>query len=194
MADSKVKRGAASACYRNHDLVVRMATSGATIVSIAKAVGTNHHRVRGYLTRHDIRRPAWREPPPGSHPMARNVRGPLNNNWKGGRYQDKRGYWLIWMPEHPEANRHGCVREHRILMEKKIGRRLRRKEVVDHIDGNPANNKIENLRLFPTNGHHLRATLTGVPCPARGRKRVASPLASRRGGRRSRDTRRRRRA
>ena len=82
------------------------------------------------------------------------------------------------MPEHPQANRHGYVREHRFLMEQKLGRYLTRKEVVDHIDGDPSNNDLANLRLFASNGEHLQATLTGVPCPARGRRRAPSPAGS----------------
>jgi hypothetical protein len=102
----------------------------------------------------------------------------LNPAWRGGRTQDKDGYWLVLMPDHPEANRHGRVREHRILMEHKLGRRLLRGEVVDHVDGDQSNNDPANLRLFASNAEHLRETLTGVPCPARGWKWSAKQRAA----------------
>ena len=44
-------------------------------------------------------------------------RGELHSNWKGGRYKDRRGYWLIWKPDHPFADRKGYVPEHRWVYE-----------------------------------------------------------------------------
>ncbi len=80
---------------------------------------------------------------------------------------DKSGYILLYMPDHPQANRHGQVREHRIVMERHLGRFLTRNEVVHHKNENRGDNRIKNLRLYPTNGKHLSETMTGVPCPAR---------------------------
>lgn len=45
--------------------------------------------------------------------------------------------------------------EHRYLMEKIIGRKLNKGEVVHHIDGNPKNNSLNNLRLFKNNSEHI---------------------------------------
>jgi hypothetical protein len=47
-------------------------------------------------------------------------------------------------------------------MEKQLGRSLLPEEVVDHIDGITIHNDPSNLRLFATNGDHLRATITGI--------------------------------
>lgn len=43
---------------------------------------------------------------------------------------------------------------HRWMMEKKLGRKLRRGEVVHHIDGNKLNNNINNLMLFSSQTKH----------------------------------------
>ena len=45
---------------------------------------------------------------------------------------------------------------HRLVMEKELGRKLETHEVVHHIDRDKANNKIENLELFPSKGAHAK--------------------------------------
>ena len=45
------------------------------------------------------------------------------------------------------------VREHRIVMEKKLGRKLQRWEDVHHIDRNGLNNSEDNLELLPHAEH-----------------------------------------
>ena len=46
--------------------------------------------------------------------------------------------------------------EHRIIAEEMLGRKLRRGEVVHHIDGNKINNTPENLMVFPSQAEHAR--------------------------------------
>lgn len=150
-----------TACSRHHETVAAMAESGATLAAIGAAVGTTKTHVRKYLTRHSIQRPPWRETPSDAHPMARRTEGALNPAWRGGRMLDKDGYVLLSMPGHPEANRHGYVREHRIVMARMIGRPLLPGEVVDHRNDVRSDNRPENLRLFASNGEHLSTTLTG---------------------------------
>jgi len=84
-----------------------------------------------------------------------------NPFWSGGKTVDKHGYILIKSPDHPFANRHGYVREHRLVMEKKLGRYLTRLEVVHHKDKDVANNDPDNLELFSENAEHLKHELTG---------------------------------
>ncbi|MDE2020412.1 MAG: HNH endonuclease [Patescibacteria group bacterium] len=43
--------------------------------------------------------------------------------------------------------------EHRIVMEKYLGRKLRRNEIVHHIDENKHNNDIRNLRVMSQSEH-----------------------------------------
>ena len=76
------------------------------------------------------------------------------NSWKGGKFIDYRGYAHIRKPEHP-FNNNGYVLEHRLVMEKYIGRYLNPQEVVDHINGVKDDNRIENLKLFSSQGEHI---------------------------------------
>jgi hypothetical protein len=90
------------------------------------------------------------------------VNGANNPAYAGGRSIDDSGYALSIAPEgHPNARRIGRILEHRLVMERSIGRYLTRHEVVDHIDGLTLHNDPSNLRLFACNGDHLSATLSG---------------------------------
>jgi len=90
--------------------------------------------------------------------------GPEHTGWKGGLTTDKSGYILQYKPDHPDANSSGYVRQHRLVVEKKLGRFLLPTEVVHHKDGDPKNNHPDNLEVFESNGKHLAETLKGR-CP-----------------------------
>lgn len=45
---------------------------------------------------------------------------------------------------------------HRIVAEQKLGRPLRKGEVVHHIDENKRNNDPDNIRIFPSQAEHAR--------------------------------------
>jgi hypothetical protein len=64
-------------------------------------------------------------------------RGAETANWKGGKII-RNGYIMIKVNEHPPANYGGYVQEHRLIMEKYLGRQLTENELVHHINGNKA--------------------------------------------------------
>lgn len=80
--------------------------------------------------------------------------GKDNPAWVGGRMIDADGYALL--KTKPQR-----VSEHRKVISDYLGRELLPGEVVDHINGITIHNDIENLRLFASNGEHLKATNTG---------------------------------
>jgi len=82
-------------------------------------------------------------------------RGVKSPNWKGGKKIIK-GYISVYAKNHPFAHKSGDVYEHRLVMEKKIGRYLKPEEVVHHIDRNTFNNHPSNLQLFANQSEHSK--------------------------------------
>lgn len=78
-------------------------------------------------------------------------------NTTGWRYTLSRPngkrYRLIHLPNHPDSTSDGYVREHRLIAEQVIGRRLKQNEVVHHVDGDTLNNSPENLQVLPKKVH-----------------------------------------
>lgn len=112
--------------------------------------------------------------------------GPGHPNWAGGRHTDNDGYVHVWAEGHPNvrarpgrARQNGYVLEHRLVMEQHLGRYLLPKEVVHHRNGDPGDNRIENLQLFASNAEHLRHELSGrVPAwSPDGRARILAGVA-----------------
>lgn len=76
-------------------------------------------------------------------------------NWKGGKLVHK-SYVYLLTKEHPNRNRDGYVTEHRLIMEKKLGRFLERTEIIHHINGISDDNRIENLELVNSQSEHMK--------------------------------------
>ena len=73
-------------------------------------------------------------------------------NWRGGIYFDKDGYKRI-----KTGNKY--ILEHRLVVEKHLGRFLKHTEIIHHIDKNITNNHISNLLVCSRSEHrklHLR--------------------------------------
>ena len=77
--------------------------------------------------------------------------GSKHPNWKGGIIISH-GYRAVRRANHPFSV-NGYVKEHRLIMEKKMGRYLEPDEVVHHIDGDGLNNNEKNLQLFKRGKH-----------------------------------------
>ena len=80
--------------------------------------------------------------------------------WKGGK-RTVNGYVRIYKPDHPNSDQQGCMAEHRLVMEKYLGRYLTKKEVVHHKNSNKQDNRIENLELLPNQSIHYIKHMTG---------------------------------
>jgi len=73
--------------------------------------------------------------------------------WNAGTskgWVDARGYRWLYVTEN---GRRVARREHRVLMERHLGRKLEPWEVVHHKDENPANNDLSNLEVVEFGAH-----------------------------------------
>ena len=82
-----------------------------------------------------------------------------NPHYKGGRYIDHRGYVKVLVFGLRGQQQYEL--EHRLIMEKQLGRRLRRSEVVHHKNGIKSDNRLENLELLSNSGHSSYHALRG---------------------------------
>lgn len=75
----------------------------------------------------------------------------------GNTYVNNNGYIEVWVGKHTdERSSGGYQKEHRVLIELDIGRRLLEGEVVHHVDGDKTNNSKENLLLCSGNFEHRK--------------------------------------
>ncbi len=81
--------------------------------------------------------------------------GAKSPNWKGGRIVKAKGYIEILTPGHPN-NANGYVREHRLVMEKHLGRYLESYEQIHHKNGIKDDNRLENLEIVFKKEHFGR--------------------------------------
>lgn len=91
--------------------------------------------------------------------------------WKNGNYISPNGYLLVRCVGHPMAKHRGhYVLKHRLVMEKHLGRYLKKKEVVHHKNGNKMDNRLRNLELMTQSQHmkhhceERRKTRIVIPC------------------------------
>jgi uncharacterized protein (DUF1330 family) len=78
--------------------------------------------------------------------------GSSNPMWKGGEFITTFGYKMVKTDNHPFAYK-GYVREHRLVVEKHLGRFLNKDEEVHHRNGNKLDNRIENLVVLSPSEH-----------------------------------------
>ncbi len=74
--------------------------------------------------------------------------------------QDSDGYVLERSVGHPDAV-NGYVRAHRLVMERVLGRRLKKGESVLHLNGVRDDNRPENLRVFDSSSNLASYSLQG---------------------------------
>ena len=126
-----------------YEIICQEYINGLDTVKLAKKYGVKPPSIRKILIKFGIPRRNASEKQRGE----RNHRyGKRSTAWKGGRRIKHDGYVSIWI---------GCKYEyeHRMIMQKYLGRDLTPDELVHHIDGDKTNNKIENLEIVDRSNH-----------------------------------------
>lgn len=80
--------------------------------------------------------------------LSKALTGKKHPGWKGGRIYRKGGYVSIWIGTRKYA------REHRLVMEKHLGRKLKKWEMVHHLNGRRDDNRLVNLKLVVIRNHY----------------------------------------
>ncbi len=148
MRSNITKRGMSDSEFKNYlkDLYLNKKYS---INKISDILGITSVATRRYLKNYNIPLYTQKE-------SAKLFCSGINNpRWNGGVHKKNNGYIEIYCPSHPYADKRGYVYEHRLVMEKHIGRYLLPEEIIHHKDLNKTNNNISNLQIVSASEHTL---------------------------------------
>jgi hypothetical protein len=114
--------------------IIKLYNQGFSTRNISKQTGKSAATIYRYIIKHGTIRTKSEALQGSKHPF-----------YKGGHITEH-GYKYIWI------NRK-LMPEHRHIMEKYLGRKLKPTEIIHHIDHNKLNNNIANLKIVTRSSH-----------------------------------------
>ena len=150
----------------NADELRKLYEQAGSCRELARWLGVHHSTLRGHLIKAGIDlRTGYRAP--------KKVRyyGKDHYNWKGGIQMHSSGYIMEYAPDHPDATGNkGYVLQHRLVMERSLGRYLLPTELVHHKNGDKQDNHLENLEIKTRSTHmKLHKAIGTAPRDNKGR-------------------------
>lgn len=133
-----------------------------SITAVARALDKSYSVVRWHFIKHGIKiNTVGYRAPKRKRNYATN-----HHNWKGGTHLSG-GYIREYAPNHPH-NAKGYVLQHRLVMERHLGRYLEPREIVHHVNGDKLDNRIENL-VITNRSAHIKGHKATEPRDSKGR-------------------------
>ena len=116
---------------------------GLSSTQIAQRIGVTGSAVRRAMSKLGIK----------IRTLSEALSGDRHYKWRGGKSKTSTGYIEVYMPNHPRANKRGRVYEHLLVWEATHGRKLRKGEIVHHLNGIKTDNRPENLIALKKKTH-----------------------------------------
>ena len=140
-------------CDRKEEIIQLYEQEKLSCRQIAEKVNSTRGTINYYLKRWKVEMRTHQDGIKTRYPEGRF--GNDSARWKGGMTVGSVGgkYIMRQAPTHPYANTHGYVMDHRLVVEKTLGRYLDPKEIVHHINGDPRDNRPENLEVISRSQH-----------------------------------------
>lgn len=95
-----------------------------------------------------------------------------------GRKRTPLGYVQLCIKQHPYASVDGYVMEHRVVMEKKMGRFLMSDEIIHHLNEVKHDNRISNLEVMGRE-EHIKLHHTGAKRSEETRRLMSKKMKAR---------------
>ena len=145
--------------------IVKLYKSGKSGPEIANILGVSSSTIYNLLKKKGVKRNK-------SRTMILKFQHKKHWSYKGGCI-NKLGYRILWDKKGKKP-----IKEHRYVLEKHLGRKLKFNEMVHHINNNRSDNRVENLEIVSYQSHKDRHKFNGTKICETCHKQFSKPPKS----------------